>query len=243
MVKPSFTNQAQLVEDLWNEIKSTGLYVRKGNEFYDYVLYLLNKYDENNFFSTNDNADNERLLKINDSQLKDAKKNISVKFMDDSEYNAIFLDFVKRLSKGKLPNLADDGESYTMVVEDIVTRDAIETRLKRVANTTLKYNQNTELVSISHESLMKLLAAEVESANSADNSDIKKLLEDTTNSLKGKKTMQGAKQCIDKAIEALCKAAPVPLPDSLKELGIDALKVVAVAAWNKIVDKRKKEIK
>ena len=189
MVKPSFTNQAQLVEDLWNEIKSTGLYVRKGNEFYDYVLYLLNKYDENHFFFTNDNADNERLLKIENSQVKDAKKNISVKFMDDSEYNAIFLDFVKRLSKGKLPNLADDGESYTMVVEDIATRDAIETRLKRVANTTLKYNQNTELVSISHESLMKLLAAEVESANSADNSDIKKLLEDTTNSLKGKKTM------------------------------------------------------
>lgn len=243
MVKPSFTNQAQLVEDLWNEIKSTGLYVRKGNEFYDYVLYLLNKYDENHFFSTNDNADNERLLKIEDSQLKDAKKNISVKFMDDSEYNAIFLDFVKRLSNDKLPNLADDGESYTMVVEDIATRNAIETRLKRVANTTLKYNQNTELVSISHESLMKLLAAEVESANSADNSDIKKLLEDTTNSLKGKKTMQGAKQCIDKAIEALCKAAPVLLPDSLKELGIDALKAVAVAAWNKIVDKRKKEIK
>ena len=38
MVKPAFTNQAQLVEDLWNEIKSTGLYVRKGNLLLEYLL-------------------------------------------------------------------------------------------------------------------------------------------------------------------------------------------------------------
>ena len=64
MTTPYFTNQANFVEELWNEIKTTGLYTRKGNEFYDFVLYLMNKYDKNHFFSKNDNADNERLLKI-----------------------------------------------------------------------------------------------------------------------------------------------------------------------------------
>lgn len=139
MKEPSFDNHKQLVENLWEEITTNGMYGRSKNDFYDYVLYLLNKCDTGHFLSANDNADNERLLKINATRIKAAKKNISVKFMDDKEYDGIFMDFVKLLAEGKLPKLSDDGTRYTMLIEDITLRSALETRLKRSANSTFDY--------------------------------------------------------------------------------------------------------
>lgn len=242
MTEPSFTNQAALVQDLWSEIRANGLYSRKGNEFYDYVLYLLNKYDENSFLFENDNADNERLLKIEAPKIKDAKKRISVKFMDDTEYNAIFLSFLKRLADGKIPKLNDDGKSYTMVMEDKSVRSALETRLKRVANTTLMYDRNTELVTVSHDAFIKVLAAEVNGQNCAGIEDIKDLLAGTSKKLNSVKTKHDIQNCIDSAIEKLAQAAPVPIPDAIKSLGADALKAVTHYAWDKIVNRRTKEV-
>lgn len=241
MTKPSFFNQDKLVEDLWKEINSFGLYERKGNEFYDYVLYLLNKYDKNHFLFENDNADNEQLLKIDAEKIKTSKKNISVKFMDVQEKNTIFLDFLKRLSAGKLPNLNNDGESYTMTIEDTALRSAIEARLKRAANTTLRYDENTELVTVSHEAFMAMLTAEMSGKAESGADDIRLLLEGVTNALKDKKTKQAVKRGIDRTIGALASAVPVPVPESLKELGVDALKEIAHFAYEKIVDRRKKE--
>ena len=45
-------NQKTLVDnDLWNEMTTTGFSNRSKNDFYDFVLYLLNKYDNNHFLS------------------------------------------------------------------------------------------------------------------------------------------------------------------------------------------------
>ena len=75
MTEPSFYNQAEFVDSLWNEIKTNGLYDSSKIDFYDFVLYLLIKYDTNHFLDENDNADNERLLKVNSTKIKAAKKN------------------------------------------------------------------------------------------------------------------------------------------------------------------------
>lgn len=216
---PKFNNTEQLAADLWNEIKTNGMYGRSKNDFYDYVLYLLNKYDSGHFLSSNDNATNERLLKINATRIKSAKKNISVKFMDDGEYEKIFSDFINKITEENPLSLSDDGKSYTMVIEDVALRSIIETKLKRIANTTLDYKLNNELVSIDHKAFIEMLVAEIN--NSSD--DIKNSLEKIVEELKKDKNNQDLWQTIESAISS----------DSFASLGINALKAIALYVYRK----------
>ena len=157
--EPSFDG-AELARLLWREIRENGLYGRSKNDFYDYVLYLLDKCDPGHFLYANDNADNERLLKVSATRIKAAKKNISVKFMDDKEYEGIFKNFISRIMEGKVKVLSAEGDNYVMLVEDVATRSALETRLKRRAGTTLDYRLNTELVTVGRTAFISMLAAE-----------------------------------------------------------------------------------
>lgn len=214
-----FDNTKQLVDDLWNEIRINGMYGRSKTDFYDYVLYLLNKYDSGHFLSSNDNAANERLLKINATRIKSAKKNISVKFMDDNEYEKIFSDFINKIANGKLPFLSDDGKSYTMVIEDVALRSIIETKLKRITNTTLDYKLNNELVSIEHRAFIEMLVAEIKN----NPSDINNLLEEIVKELKKDKNKQDLWQIIENTLSS----------DSFASLGIKALKEIASYVYRK----------
>lgn len=212
MGEPIFNEEKEFISEVWNEIKTNGMYGRSKNDFYDYVLYLLNKHDTNHFFSSNDNATNERLLKINATRIKSAKKNISVKFMNDSEYEKIFSDFIQNIADGKLPTLSDDGKSYTMVIEDVALRSIIETKLKHTANTTLDYKLNNELVSIEHKAFIEMLADEI---NNEPN-NVKPLLEESIKTLENSKNAQEVKQMIETVLQS----------DSFASLGINALKVI-----------------
>lgn len=223
MKEPIFNEEKEFILEVWNEIKTNGMYGRSKNDFYDYVLYLLNKHDINHFFSSNNNATNERLLKINATRIKSAKKNISVKFMNDSEYDKIFSDFIQNIADGKLPSLSDDGKSYTMVIEDVALRSIIETKLKRTANTTLDYKLNNELVSIEHKAFVKMLVAET--GNKSD--DVKPLLEETVNALKKDKSKQDLWQTIEGVLKS----------DSFASLGINALKVITAFVCKKSNEK------
>lgn len=223
MKEPVFYEEKEFISEVWNEIKTNGMYGRSKNDFYDYVLYLLNKYDTNHFFSSNDNATNERLLKINATRIKSAKKNISVKFMNDSEYDKIFSDFIQNIADGKLPFLSDDGKSYTMVIEDVALRSIIETKLKRTANTTLDYKLNNELVSIEHRAFIKMLADEI---NNEPN-NVKPLLEEIIKTLENTKNAQEVKQMIETVLQS----------DSFASLGINALKVITAYICKKSNEK------
>lgn len=180
MAEPKFNDG--VAESIWEEIRTNGMYGRSKNDFYDFVLYTLNKHDPDHFLDENDNATNERLLKISATRIKAAKKNISVKFMDDGEYDQIFCDFIKKISDGGVPSLNDssDGLSYTMVIEDIALRSIIEGKLKRLTGTTLDYHLNTELVTIGHEAFIRMLGAETEYADP----DVKKMLESMVGGMK-----------------------------------------------------------
>lgn len=223
MGEPVFNEEKEFISEVWNEIKTNGMYGRSKNDFYDYVLYLLNKHDINHFFSSNDNATNERLLKINATRIKSAKKNISVKFMNDSEYEKIFSDFIQNIADGKLPTLSDDGKYYTMVIEDVALRSIIETKLKRTANTTLDYKLNNELVSIEHKAFIEMLADET---NNEPN-NVKSLLEEIIKTLENSKNAQEVKQMIETVLRS----------DSFASLGINALKVITAYICKKSNEK------
>lgn len=222
MTKPSFFNQAALVDDLWKEMTTTGFSNRSKNDFYDFALYLLNKYDKNHFLSENDNAHNERLLKTKEARIKAAKKNISVQFMSSEEYDDIFIDFIKKISSGNLPSLDDNGDTYTMVIEDAALRSVLETKLKRVTHTTFDYKMNKEIVIISHSAFLKMLAVELDL--SSDSNGMIKLLSNTIDSLKNEKSKQDVKHALSEAMQALKES------DSIQSFGINALKAVATFA-------------
>ncbi len=232
MIKPSFYNQEALVNDIWNEMTSTGFANRSKNDFYDFILYLLNKYDKNHCLSTNDNAENERLLKTKDNRIKNAKKNISVQFMDDTEYDNIFVDFIKKIGTGNLPSLDDTGDAYTMVIEDTALRSVLETKLKRITNSTFDYKMNKEIVTVSYEAFLKMIATELKLNTSDNNSDgMVTLLTNTLDSLKEEKSKQDVKQALQEAIDTLKES------DSLQSFGINGLKAVATFATKKFLTK------
>ena len=227
MTKPSFFNQAALVDDLWKEMTTTGFSNRSKNDFYDFVLYLLNKYDNNHFLSENDNAYNERLLKSTEVRIKSAKKNISVKFMSSEEYDDIFIDFIKKISSGNLPSLDENGDTYIMVIEDTALRSVLETKLKRITHTTFDYKMNKEIVTISHSAFLKMLAVELDLSN--DSNGMITLLSNTIDSLKDEKSKQDIKEALTEAVGALKES------DSLQSLTINGLKAVATFAVTKFL--------
>ena len=219
----AFFDTQKIVGELWNELQTNGVYGRSKTDFYDYILYLLNKYDANHFLSSNDNATNERLLKITAARIKTAKKNISVKFMDNSEYEKIFQNFIQRIANGNIPSLEDNGKSYTMVIEDTALRSIIEAKLKRIANTTLDYKLNTELVTISHKAFVELLATESE--NSPEN--IKDFLKNFLKTLKDNESKNDIKQMIKTVIDS----------GSFETFGLNALKAIAQFIYKKFENK------
>lgn len=54
MAEPKFNDEA--VKAIWEEIKTNGMYGRSKNDFYDFVLYTLNRHDPKHFLDGNDNA-------------------------------------------------------------------------------------------------------------------------------------------------------------------------------------------
>ena len=213
----TIADPAKLAEELVAEITTNGLYGRSKTDFYDYVLYLLDRHDSGHFLSRSGNAENERLLKVSATRIKAAKKNISVKFMSNEEYDRIFLDFLARIASGALPSLSDRDDSYTMVIEDIALRSILEAKLKRTANTTLDYHLNTELVTISHGAFVAMLSAEMRCGT-------QELLSDVLKRLAKDRTATEIRRAIQEVLDS----------DSFQSLGINALKALTHFAADKL---------
>lgn len=186
--KTTYTGNAQAVADaLLAELTQTGLYAKTKQDFYDYVLYLLDKHSGNNFFSRNTNAQNERLFKVSDTRIKAAKKNISVKFMDTTEYDEIFKDFVNSFAKTLKENskiLQSEGKTWIMLLENPVIRSVLEQKLKDDCNNAFDIHFNTEKVSIEKKSLIEMFQKE---AKKQPDGDFKDALENIAESLSNHK--------------------------------------------------------
>ena len=82
-------------KNIFEKIKTDGLYAYNKTDLYDYLIYLLDK-EERLLNKSNDELS--RLLKISSSKVNALRANISVKFMNVSEYESLFLDFLSQLS-------------------------------------------------------------------------------------------------------------------------------------------------
>lgn len=133
------------------------------------MLYNLNKYSDVHFLDTLSNFDNARLLKVTEQKVKSAKKNISVKFMDENEFAKVFNDFIENISTGKI-SLRDDADFYKFTIENNVLRSILEAKLKAATEETFTHSLNTEQVSIEKRFFLAMLANE-------QSTDVKSLFE------------------------------------------------------------------
>lgn len=124
-----------------SKIINDELFSRQKNDICDYVLYLFNKYDSVHFLDSHSNAENERLLKTTTSKIKASKKNISVKFMSDIEYQQVFKDFLNSLANDNPKSIVKQKENGDLefTIENNVLKDILESKLKKWANTTFTY--------------------------------------------------------------------------------------------------------
>lgn len=123
-------NAVLLVNELVQKIEQTGFGSMSKNDIYDFLLYLLNKYSDNQFLENNTNFENALILKITEAKLKNSKMNINLKFKENNDCNTVIANFLSRLTVDKLkPNESEDG--YVFILDDNYTRMCIESVLKK----------------------------------------------------------------------------------------------------------------
>lgn len=123
-------NAVLLVNELVQKIEQTGFGSMTKNDIYDFLLYLLNKYSDNQFLENNTNFENALILKITEAKLKNSKMNINLKFKENNDCNTVIANFLSRLTVDKLKqNESEDG--YVFILDDNYTRMCIESVLKK----------------------------------------------------------------------------------------------------------------
>lgn len=144
----------KISKNIFEKIKTDGLYAYNKTDLYDYLIYLLDK-EERLLNKSNDELS--RLLKISSSKVNALRANISVKFMNVSEYESLFLDFLSQLSN---KNIKEDNTYYIFTVENKAIRNFIEAKLKKHCNDTADYTLNKEKIKILKSDFITLLEKE-----------------------------------------------------------------------------------
>ena len=152
----------KFAKELWSKIVDERLFSYQKSDICDYLLYLFNKHDKGRFLDENTNEQNERLLKITAAKIKASKKNISVKFMNDTEYKGIFKDFLSSLASSKNLVKVNKKGSLEFVIENDALKDNISAKLKKWSNEVPEYSLNSEKFTISFESFLKMIKMEVQ---------------------------------------------------------------------------------
>ena len=147
------TNSENFVEELLAKITDVGFNSMSKNDFYDYVLYLLDEHSEESFLSTRSNFENALYFKVTEQKIKNSKLNINLKYRQNDSLTIITM-FLANLNLERIKK-TNEG-NFEFVIEDYYTRMCLENELKKIGDT-LNYKNNTEKVEISKESLFELL--------------------------------------------------------------------------------------
>lgn len=147
----------KFVKELTAKLTGNGLYAMSKMDFYDFVIYLLDKYSIGHFLSRNSNFENACLLKISETKVKALKLNVNLKFREKSE-NDCFMVITNFLSKLTTANFISDEKRgvYIFVLDDKYTQMCIESVLKK-SGTTLNYSFNSERVELEKDALRVFL--------------------------------------------------------------------------------------
>lgn len=150
-----FNGSEQFANELLEKITDTGFNAMSKNDLYDYILYLFDKYSEENFLSTRSNFENALYFKVTEQKIKNSKLNINLKYRQTDSIS-IITKFLAGLNTKSIKQTKDG--NFEFVIEDYYIRMCLENELKKHGDT-FEYRNNTEKVEIRKESLIKLLTS------------------------------------------------------------------------------------
>jgi hypothetical protein len=137
-------NAQQFVTALWNKITDTGFNALSKNDFYDYVLYLFNKYGESRFLDSSPDYENSLLLRVTPQKIQSSKRNIFLKYAEDAEKNVAQKLLSKIADKSVALSLDTEKKEYTLTIDDYAMRDYLAALMKRALGKSYDYRQNPE---------------------------------------------------------------------------------------------------
>jgi len=139
----------ELAEELVKNIQQTGFNALSKNDFYDFVLYLLDKYSKERFLLKNSNYANARLLKAKPEKIKTSKFNIFLKFSSEEEKKDVLLRFIRQIINGEISMKGCDGENKLQItIEDPAVYFCLEGRMKEKLGTGHDTSFNREIIKI-----------------------------------------------------------------------------------------------
>lgn len=159
----------KFTNELWEKIVKGSLFSYQKTDICDYLLYLFDKHS-GGFLHKKSNADIEKMLRLSISKIKISRKNIAVKFMDESDRKAIFRDFLLSLSPKIEPSVVKESENGNLefLIENNVLRDILEEKLKKHTNQSFTYALNKEKLEISCENFLTMIKKEVDDLEKSD---------------------------------------------------------------------------
>jgi hypothetical protein len=146
----------EFTAQLWEKIKTTGFNAMSKNDFYDYVLYLFNKYNGTPFLDDASNYENAILLKATESKIKNSKLNIALKYKNEQERKNTLYIFLRKIADKKI-TILDKGNYFVFMLDDPSARMEFENGLKQIMGTTLEYSGNRERVQIEKYDFLNIL--------------------------------------------------------------------------------------
>jgi hypothetical protein len=168
-------NAKKLAEALWHKITDTGFNALSKNDFYDYVLYLFNKFSATRFLDSSPAYENSLLLRVPLQKIKASKRNIFLKYAEEAEKNTAQKLLSKIADKSIALNLDGEKKEYTLTVDDYALRDYLDSLMKRILGTSYDYRENHEIIVVSAPDFYAILGGALEDMRSLPGANTKSI--------------------------------------------------------------------
>lgn len=148
-------DNAELFKDeLLNRIADIGITSLSKNDLLEYILFLANKYSDEKIIDKSSNFTLAIAFKTTEAKIKSTKLNMALKYQQiEGDPISVFL---AKINEGVI-RLDEKDENYTFLIEDRMIRMCLENDLKEKMGTTLKYQENHEVVFIEKQIFLEYL--------------------------------------------------------------------------------------
>jgi hypothetical protein len=234
MPRPSFTpeNAVQLADALMAGILDTGFNALSKNDFYDFVLYLLDTYSGEHFLSRQSIQENALRLKVSPAKIKNSKLNIYLKFVKPEQQQKALTDFIRRIADGSIA-LAEEGSgSLRFTVDDPVVRFCLDAKMKVMLGKSPDFRLNPEILVMEQADFYNQLRIIIRDNPDFQAIDKETLLQQFDRSEAHDKVLAMADLFLDGAAETV-GSLPIPLP-------VETIKRICKILLKKTTERSKK---
>ena len=148
----------ELADELAKYIHETGFNSLSKNDFYDFVLYLLDKYSNEHFFSVNSNQENAILLKVKPEKIKASRLNIYLKYLKPAEQEKSLSALIPMILDDRIRMKDHTKNSFLqLTIEDPVLRFCLDGKMKAKLGTSPDTSFNSEIVVVHKTDFYKIL--------------------------------------------------------------------------------------